>query len=623
MRSGVGFYNGEPRNFSRGFDRGYPRPYQSSQPPPSPKPPRKGDLFVEAGKLAVEYLVSRGLLSSSVIPGNERSPNNDQDTIASSGNSRERKKYGDSRSSDWSRENGKVVSVPEKISSSQGIEVDDDKCRKDTSKEENSGFQISRSMESANIDGSQGDGERETMACHPLVDSGKVASSLDHKGDEELPMSVDEPKDEKDGSCFQEQDQKSYREESSIEHNKNNNDASAEEKANLTKVHCFLNDKNLKNQPLLISEEMNTSDTAHHFHDVVKQDNMSGPSEVTSLSEVSSPNCPGNSLSDHSFKDAGTLGRACGVDQLNTVDSLSFVDKEFSHEQKSCGLSDLRMSSSIQNDRKEKRSLEDDHMPDGAKKVKQWLSVAQSNEYLQHSNLNEKKPVSPEKRDASFFGKSADQENFHKVSLPMQVSFEAAMSGREEKQLLSSSYKICDLNLVEASDIHENRGVESLLYPSLSSQKKEAQIDIDLSMSNNCSFISEYSGSGSVRKPIEIIDLESTSMEEGDNPKFSAQSAEAGSANVETFSDNPQHTNDNPDGQDGYGLMISELLGNDVPNCAVVRPDMNSLQNDMGLHHGEGIFTEDDPIYMSLGEIPLSLLQGWEQPTQEKNPFDL
>lgn len=63
-------------------------------------------------------------------------------------------------------------------------------------------------------------------------------------------------------------------------------------------------------------------------------------------------------------------------------------------------------------------------------------------------------------------------------------------------------------------------------------------------------------------------------------------STEAGITSLESFP-NPQNTTDNPDGQDGYGFMISELLGNDVPNCSSVQPDMNSLHNDMGINHSE------------------------------------
>ncbi|XP_074310863.1 uncharacterized protein LOC141646800 isoform X3 [Silene latifolia] len=592
--SGVGFYNSEPRNFNRGYGRGNPRPYQSSQPPPSPQPQRKGDLFVEAGQLAVEYLVSRGLLSSDVIPGKTQDHSNSQDQGISktpsgvssdqrslNGNdvtmsrnySGEKGKHETSRSysSDYSQENGRVVSLPEKTSSPNTMDVDNDKY-----KEENSEVCV-------NKEGSHDDAKHETEICHPLIDSdSRIAFSLEDKDNKKPPNSLDEAKEEmKDGPCNLDHGQK-------VQLSENYNDASPKENTNMSKVHCFLSDISLKQEPVLIGQEMNVSDTGRDFLNSVKHDNMNDSSGITSSSEISGANCPNNALSDHPFRSVGPI---------NALSDHPFTG--------------------------EKRAHEEDCKTEGAKKARPWLSVAQSNEYP-FSDMSENNPISPEKRDATICNESTDHKSFHIVSLPLHGGVESAMDRREEKQLFSSSYKICDLNLMEGSEMHEGHVVGSLLYPSLSAPKKEAQIDIDLSMSNNFStFMGDYNDSGSVRKNVEIIDLESSSMEEGKDSNFPTKNSEGGITNMVNFADNQQHANDNADGQDKYGLMISELLGNDVPNCSTAQPDINSLQNDMGMHHGEGMFTEDDPIYMSLGEIPLSLLQGWEQQPQERNPFQL
>ncbi|KAH9624164.1 hypothetical protein KSS87_004303, partial [Heliosperma pusillum] len=409
----------------------------------------------------------------------------------------------------------------------------------------------------ANKEGSHNDAKHETEICHPLIDSdSKVAFSLENKDSKELPKFLDEAKEEtKTGTCILDHEQK-------VQLSENNNDASPKEKTNMSKVHCFLSDKSLKQEPLLIGEEMNVSDTRRDFLNSVKHDNMNGSSGITSSSEIS----------DHPFRTVGPI---------NALSDHPFT----------C----------------EKRAHEEDCKTEGVKKARPWLSVAQSNEYPEFSDMSEKKPISPDKSDATICNESTDRNSFHIVSLPLQGGVESAMDRREEKQLFSSSYKICDLNLMEGSDMHEGHVVGSLLYPSLSAPKKEAQIDIDLSMSNNFStFMGDYNDSGSIRKNVEIIDLESSSIEEGKDSNFPAKS-EGGITSMVNFADNQQHTNDNADGQDKYGLMISELLGNDVPNCSTAQPDINSLQNDMGLHHGEGLFTEDDPIYMSLGEIPLSM----------------
>lgn len=51
-----------------------------------------------------------------------------------------------------------------------------------------------------------------------------------------------------------------------------------------------------------------------------------------------------------------------------------------------------------------------------------------------------------------------------------------------------------------------------------------------------------------------------------------------------------------PDVQDGYGLMISELLGSDSPNCSSVPTDLNSLHNHMGLPNSE-VMVGSSPLF--------------------------
>lgn len=55
---------------------------------------------------------------------------------------------------------------------------------------------------------------------------------------------------------------------------------------------------------------------------------------------------------------------------------------------------------------------------------------------------------------------------------------------------------------------------------------------------------------------------------------------------LDGFPSNVPNASGMPDVQDGYGLMISELLGNDSPHCSTVPADLNSLHN-MGLPNAE------------------------------------
>lgn len=58
-----------------------------------------------------------------------------------------------------------------------------------------------------------------------------------------------------------------------------------------------------------------------------------------------------------------------------------------------------------------------------------------------------------------------------------------------------------------------------------------------------------------------------------------------------------------PDVQDGYGLMISELLGNDSPNSSSVPTDLNSLHNHMGLQNAEVTDLNTDGLLSHCDQI--------------------
>lgn len=55
----------------------------------------------------------------------------------------------------------------------------------------------------------------------------------------------------------------------------------------------------------------------------------------------------------------------------------------------------------------------------------------------------------------------------------------------------------------------------------------------------------------------------------------------------DSFPNNVHDANEIPDIRDGYGFVMSELLGNDRPECSSVPTELNSQHNDLGLHNGE------------------------------------
>ena len=236
--TGVGSYNSEHRSFNRGFGRGHPRSYQSSQRQPSSQPTRKGDLFIEAGRLAVEYLVSNGLLSSNVLSGKcqngtlgsssgecrDHRGSHDRESISNScvddrstGTARqgasspdgiagarrttvdedprmsrnyswETRRLGVSRSytSDWTRENGREGSFSDRVTVSQGIDAENDKFLKGKSKDADTDDRNSNLKESASKDDRYSELQGEIGKSHYVDADSEMTSSLQNKDEKKL-----------------------------------------------------------------------------------------------------------------------------------------------------------------------------------------------------------------------------------------------------------------------------------------------------------------------------------------------------------------------------------------------------------------------------------------------------
>ncbi|KAI4320868.1 hypothetical protein MLD38_034307 [Melastoma candidum] len=195
------------------------------------------------------------------------------------------------------------------------------------------------------------------------------------------------------------------------------------------------------------------------------------------------------------------------------------------------------------------------------------------------------------------------------------------MDNTEEKQFFPSSFKICDLNLMESSNTHDNNDRDPIfIYPSVSAVKKnDSPIDIDLSIYNPVKSV-ESSTNMADGRGMEIIDLDGDSAPEQKTLSVTERRTEAEFMGLEGFSTSAPNAADIPDSQDGYGLMISELLANDFPGITSVPGDINPLDNTSI----QGPLADDDSIYMSLGEIPfLSFLRNWENPAPQEDgkPF--
>ncbi|GLT26452.1 hypothetical protein SLA2020_015150 [Shorea laevis] len=703
---GHGFYNSEYRNFKRGFGRGQNQSNKAIHPPT----PRKGnDIFMEAGRLAAQYLVSQGVLPPTVLSGKWHNSNlkkqagDFQDfrsleggdnlhlpqdgrtsALARLGTSPSdtgigRRRYTDDYNSMGSRNHmkGRRRQVFRNYGSDLGREYDDDDDNTISGRHEEqqlgkdlgNGLQKPGSSESAPKSEEAGDSESEMekyniqkeMATKP--GSSNAGNDLQHETDVEHSKLFDSSTnlnagtvEPEDGNNSDETEIKGTMEELPIHHNSAEVEPLSKCMTDLLAVCKFANVptkrrsslafKAFKLDPIAKEEEKDASDIGPaRRSEVLGEDDSFGGSSTDLLSYKSHDltyldSETSKDLSFHPAENVGELDHIYDVVQDKCKRSQSFPDRALLHDNEEDliqGIPDLPRSSSMVDNRGEKRTLELSDFEEVTKKQKEWFQPLAS--LVDDISVL---PVFIDKKGRSEEGRDLPSErvsltiNQHSFINDSQFSdgdaVESSVKCAEEKQLFPSSFKICDLNLMEADFSEHHHSNPNISYPTTLETKSESQIDIDLSMSN-----SNNSGEGSRHvsssKGIEVIDLENGSTEEIKALNNSEKKSEPMYVGVTS------DINDVPDSYDG--LTLTEFLGNYSNNPHVpedINPDylqndninplqnedINTMQNGMGLHNGEGTLGDDDSIYMSLGEIPLSFLPpGWEQQsTQEyEKPF--
>lgn len=334
-------------------------------------------------------------------------------------------------------------------------------------------------------------------------------------------------------------------------------------------------------------------------------------------------------VSSQPLPEVRELSPACGFDEAKGSKSESFPDRSLVFENdrdSSQGLPGCETLNTLAEKRVEKRAVEESDVNEGHKRARDWFSPIgnEGDEYFHPSKLSNSKAVfKGDLMSAEDVVTVAEPDNSASNSQMLEVE-DTTCANSQEKQLFPSSFKICDLNLMETSDVNENHDQGPIfMYPPISDLKAEnSSVDVDLSISNTST------SSENVRRipngrAIEVIDLESDSALEDKAFNMPERKTETAFTGLEGFPNPAPNAVDIPDAQDGYGLMISELLGNDFANCSSVPGEINALDN-ISLHNGEVPLGEDDSIYMSLGEIPfLSFLRNWEAPPPQEDgkPF--
>ncbi|KAK6934700.1 hypothetical protein RJ641_034855 [Dillenia turbinata] len=655
MRS-HGFHNSGFRSssFNRGYGRGGKHFQNQQPPPPQPPPPPSsssrrgvGDVFMEAGRLALEYLVSKGLFSPSVIQESGNRISLRLGNGVSEMNSG-RRRFGDSRGrrpgggrsygSEWGQFSDKTRVSPEKEEGESELFSDhkeEERVGKDDSSSAGSGEEMKLSVRRGIASkGEIEDGIEKSEVANDLGGKNsdapdEINGGSDDKRDELGGKSdgveeIGEGKEEKNGASMELASEIEVVEiqDCGVEENKGGrNGADLLSFCKFAKVPTrtrsamAVRGSKIESVPIAIVEIDSDVETlkASESEEHAKSNSAGGLPNDRTVSKDSSEfldsdmsNAPPLQSVEIDLGSVFSVGKGKCLRSQSFPDGLAIDEQEMKHDSPVHGRS-LSMVKETGN----KRALhgEDVDMIEGNKKLKEWppFMVSQSSDYHSHSYMAQKQPNIKENKasPAEEIIIAVDQHSNMDEPMFAKSEGEPCTDYAEEKQLFPNSFKICDLNLMGGSDISENHDCHRILdFPSTSKPQDEvAQVDIDLSMSNNSNAADEYGKRSSIGKDVEVIDLENDSLQDANAFNNSERTLEMVYTGPENFPNHPQSTSDH---QDNYGFMMSDFLGTDIPNCASVPPDINPLHN-MGFHNGEGILGDDDPIYMSLGEIPISM----------------
>ncbi|PWA80022.1 hypothetical protein CTI12_AA069590 [Artemisia annua] len=558
-----------------------------------PPPPRRIDVFMEAGRLATQYLLAKGLLNNNnnIKGQNNNSTINDvKSPVVAVSDLRDESKVVRRNVKDPRIElsnNNEVSKNLEKIGEGEG-EGDGAGLGGEEVK-----LVVSGDLELRNVETKVANEEKELRDENvPVLEVTKMegveseeksddVKNVDVKTEEDVMM---DDGDEKDEKTVVEEDVMEENENENENENGNGNGNGKDSGSDLltlirddnvpTRTRSSLTLKGSKSDPVLISgdenrmKEQNLEEAEREPKPEPEQGlEMKHEPKVTKLT----------SDEDDMYKFGLGLHMRSQSFPQRSVSELGLGD----------GHQEFSRSSSDVLGRGEKRPLEINDFTDISKKPRDWASASPP----PHNYFN-------------LSSSRGDQSSSHEGG-----------SFAEEKQLFPNSFKICDLNLMGGSEANENRDTKSAIgsLPIGQAKQEPVSVDFDLTMNNSCGIGDRNVRRGIDGKGVEVIDLDCDSVQDGNNN--SDRRDEAIFTDLESFPDNMQRVSDLP--QDGYGLMISELLDADIPNSSV-STGVNAMHNEMSLQNEEGILGDDDSIYMSLGEIPISFVPVWDQQPSQR-----
>lgn len=575
MRSHGG-YAPDYRSYNRGgFGRGQSRNFHRSQPPPQ----KSGDIFMEAGRLATGFLVSKGLLPGNVLsgkwqndslknqvgsregdgmhslegrtsalsrlggpvsdvgPGRTRYPD-EYNSIGSRSYGRGRRRNGSFKNygSDWGREFGRSGSWSERSRPSADVDGDSDAFSRhpDDQQVSNDGDSVSQNSppESAPENDVSGYTESAFEKSKSVDDVGAKVSSSSNSRDMDTQMEPMEKDDViqheesgeiNDGENNDEVQLQETNNEPAAVAGSEVNSTSMENNNNLLKLCSFakvptrprssisIRSSKVDPDPMVANDSRQESEPLKESRASVEDlagDSLAG-------NDISKYSCASKILdSDSSKVEAAEVGLGTAYNPVegNSGSSISFQDRS-SLKEETNELPEFEKANTLM-DQGEKRTLDDNFTLMASKKPRELApsEEAPSDGCLHLSDSLEKQqtPQAPMISEVEAVTLPSNEKRLLDMTLYPKNNIEPCTEYTEDKELFQGSFKTCDLNLIETSDVNESHSSgHNLMFPSAPAHEKQAlPVDIDLTVSNNSCVVDKYG------KDIEVIDLDSYSVQQ-------------------------------------------------------------------------------------------------------------
>ncbi|KAL0328620.1 UNVERIFIED_CONTAM: hypothetical protein Scaly_2294600 [Sesamum calycinum] len=576
-------FNSDWGNYDRdGYVRGGGQSRQFQVPP---YPPRGTDIFVEAGRLAAEYLVSKGKLPQNALPvkwhndGLKNKVGNFQGFRANEtvqvpvdgcesahsrlGNPAPDVGSGGRRNSDEYNSVALRNSVRGKIGSSNNYEreVDRDSAR--------SGSWAERSMASpgmeADRDASMCLHDEQLVGKHDNVGTRALApGEITHAGigATNLEWGLDKCNSVEDGGAKA----------SSGNEKLINSDATAGEYGLVGTKESSSNENSLRSDA--DRETIKGSDDANKFDaELVKEgrndndlerkldENMEVTASVEGDSLVSVDNA--NLLKHNKFQIVSTESSSLAIkdtkgEQDPVKEDETNIERELSEGAGICVVdvgNSISACNASSNQKNESKSCESDVLH--AQAMEKELDVMYTTKPGQCSRERSKK---------------------HREWVPSMDALSdgclLALSSSMEDQPTLHEQRISQSSHVTL--FPKQKSLDISLLPEESAESHATHINVDLCMSSNCNLPKRNGNHETNDTDIKVNDLENDSAQEdqtASNPRRSISRLYWGDvifSDLDGFLNNVYNANEIPDFQDDYGLVTLELLRNCSPNCSFV-----------------------------------------------------